>query len=104
MRDKIIEEFLQKITPIRGRILEMYLFGSRARDDWRPDSDYDILIVLENKENEVIDKLYDAVIDILLSTGKLISLKIFLLKEFERLKSLQTPFISNVLNEGIKIG
>lgn len=104
MRDKVIEEFLQKIAPIRGKILEIYLFGSRARDDWRPDSDYDILIVLENKKDEVIDELYDAVIDILLSTGKLISLKIFSLKEFNRLKSLQTPFISNVLNEGIRIG
>ncbi|MBC7319529.1 nucleotidyltransferase domain-containing protein [bacterium] len=65
-----------------------FLFGSRARDDWRPDSDYDILIVLENREDEIIDKLYDVVIDILLSTGKLISLKIFPLKEIERLKSL----------------
>lgn len=104
MKDKVIEEFLEKIAPIKERILEIYLFGSRARDDWRPDSDYDILIVLESREDEIIDKLYDAVIDILLSTGKLISLKIFPIKEFERLKSLQTPFISNVLNEGIKIG
>lgn len=104
MKDKVIEEFLEKIAPIKERILEIYLFGSRARDDWRPDSDYDILIVLESREDEIIDKLYDAVIDILLSTCKLISLKIFPIKEFERLKSLQTPFISNVLNEGIKIG
>lgn len=86
----------------------MYLFGSRCRDNWRPDSDYDILIVLEKKDRLIIDKLYEAVIEILISilisTGRLISLKIFTVSEFNRLKSIPTPFMHNVMTEGIKIG
>lgn len=92
------------ILPLREHIKEMYLFGSRCRDDWRPDSDYDILIILDKRERVIIDRLYDAVIDILLSTGRLISLKIFTSSEFNRLKSIPTPFISSVLKEGKKIG
>lgn len=102
--DVIIKKFLESISSIREKIEEMYLFGSRSRDDWKPDSDYDILIVLEKKDREVISSLYDAVVEILISTGKLISLKIFAAPEYKRLKGIPTPFISNVLREGIKIG
>ena len=100
----IIEMFLKEISPIRKNIKDIYLFGSRCRDDWRPDSDYDILIILERKDRALVDKLYDAVMDVLLSTGRLISLKIFTMAEFNRLKDIPTPFISNVLQEGIKLG
>src|SRR3990167_2120097 len=104
MNDKIVEQFLELIHPLKENIEEIYLFGSRCRDDWRPDSDYDILIVLEKKDRVIIDRLYDAVMDILLSTGRLISLKIFTTSEFNRLKSVPTPFISNVLERSIKLG
>jgi len=100
----VIDKFLDEISPIMEYIKGMYLFGSRCRDNWRPDSDYDILIVLEKKDPLLIDKLYDAVIDILISTGRLISLKIFTVSEFNRLKSIPTPFMQNVITEGIKIG
>src|SRR3989304_1464676 len=104
MDNKVIEKFLSMISFLMGDIKEIYLFGSRCRDDWRPDSDYDILIVLEKKDRVIIDRLYDAVMDILLSTGRLISLKIFTTSEFNRLKSVPTPFISNVTTKGIKLG
>lgn len=104
MNDKIVTQFLELIHPLMEHIEEIYLFGSRCRDDWRPDSDYDILIVLDKKDRVIIDKLYDAVMDILLSTAKLVSLKIFTSSEFNRLKSIPTPFISNVMSKGIKIG
>lgn len=102
--DKIVGTFLSAISPVMGDIRGIYLFGSRCRDDWRPDSDYDILIILGKKERVIIDNLYDAVMNILLSTGRLVSLKIFTLSEFNRLKSIPTPFIGKVLKEGIKIG
>lgn len=104
MKDKVIGNFLELIKSVTEHISEIYLFGSRCRDDWRPDSDYDLLIVLERKDRFIIDQLYDAVMEILLSTARLISLKIFTISEFNRLKSIPTPFISNVIKEGIKIG
>ena len=104
MDDKIVEQFLQMIHPLMEHIEEIYLFGSRCRDDWRPDSDYDILIVLGKKDRVIIDRLYDAVMDILLSTTKLVSLKIFTSSEFNRLKSIPTPFMNNVITKGIRLG
>lgn len=104
MNDKTVDQFLELIQPCIADIEEIYLFGSRCRDDWLPDSDYDILIVLGKKDRVIIDRLYDAVMDILLSTTKLVSLKIFTSSEFNRLKSIPTPFISNVTTKGIKHG
>ncbi len=102
--DPIVSQFLKLISPLTDDINDIYLFGSRCREDWRPDSDYDILIVFKKKNKESINKLYDAVMDILLDTGRLISLKIFTLPEFNRLKSIPTPFMQNILKEGIRLG
>jgi hypothetical protein len=103
-RDVVIDNFLSRLSPLPTTVKEIYLFGSRCRDDWRPDSDYDILIVLDKKDPEIIRRLYDAVVEILLETGGMISLKIFTSSEFNRLRSIPTPFIERVLAEGLKIG
>jgi len=101
-RDAVVERFLAALPAGKG-IKAIYLFGSRCRDDWSPDSDYDILLVAEKKERETISRLYDTVMDILLDTGRLISLKIFSASEFDRLKAIPTPFMENILKEGIKL-
>ncbi len=93
------------MIPLKDKIEQCYLFGSRARGDERPDSDYDLLfIVKENFSRLDKDFLYDKVMDILLGSGRLISLKVFHQGEFERLCAMQTPFMTHVLEEGIKIG
>jgi predicted nucleotidyltransferase len=104
LRDGVIKKFLSRLSPLHANIKEIYLFGSRSRGDWRPDSDYDILIVLSKKDREIISKFYDAVAEILLDSGKMISLKIFTSSEFNRLSSIPTPFMERVLTEGLKLG
>jgi uncharacterized protein len=104
VNDEIIKTFLDRISPVKDDVCPMLQFGSRCRDDFRPDSDYDLLVVLEKKDRRIISQLYEGVMEVLLSTGKLISLKIFTKKEFDRLRSLPTPFMENVLREGIRIG
>lgn len=104
MEDKIIIRFLSLIKSLKNKIKSIYLFGSRARGDEKPYSDYDLLFVMKEKDKTAVDKLYDAVIDVLLETGKVFSLKIFKEEEFNKLSSIPTPFMSKVLKEGIKIG
>ena len=82
----------------------IYLFGSRVRGTFRPDSDYDLLIVVPKKDIIFKGCLYDAAVEVLLQTGADISLKIIEKNEFDRLARLSAPFIENVLREGQKIG
>lgn len=101
-QDKALRMFLANIQKIRKKIRVIYLFGSRARKTFRPDSDYDILVVVNDKM--IKDKLYDVTVDIFCETNADISLKILKKEDFEKLKTLRTPFIENVTREGIRIG
>ena len=104
--DPILERFLKESTDLGiAAIKSIYLFGSRAKGTERPDSDYDLLLVVTPEFSfEDRDRLYGAVMSVLLSTGRLVSLKIFKESEFKRLCALGTPFMQHVMTDGIKIG
>lgn len=102
--DPILDEFLKRIAPVRSQIERIVLFGSRARGTHRPDSDYDLLLVVSRKDDALLDVLYEAVMDILLGHGRLVSLKVFPEREFSRLQALHTPFMEHVNREGVLVG
>ena len=102
--DRVIEDFLKRIDPVRQEIKQIVLFGSRARGDYGFDSDYDLLLVVSNKNGQLIDVLYEAVMDVLLECGRLVSLKVYEEKEFTRLQALHTPFMQQLEREGILLG
>ena len=64
MHDPVLQEFLEKINPLRKHITRVILFGSRARGEHRMDSDYDLLIVVPRKEDQLIDGLYESVMSV----------------------------------------
>ncbi|MEA1964428.1 MAG: nucleotidyltransferase domain-containing protein [Candidatus Aerophobetes bacterium] len=103
-KDRVIAKFMRDSNNLKENIEEIYLFGSRVREEERPDSDYDLLIVVNRAGREFREKIYEVVLDILLETGKLLSLKILSSEEFRKLSKLRTPFMENILKEGIKIG
>jgi uncharacterized protein len=102
--DPVVREFLRQIAPLRPQIMRIILFGSRARGDAKPYSDYDILIVVPEREGTLNDALYEATMEVLYRTQRLISLKIYRACDFERFAALPTPFISNVLRDGVPLG
>ena len=99
--DSPLNMFLDGVKEFDKRVVSIYLFGSRARQTFRPDSDYGLLIVTEDKT--IRDKLYNLAVDVFCKTGADISLKIFTKDNFEKMKFLATPFIEDVLKEGKKI-
>lgn len=100
--DSVLKQFLAGIQNPALKIKKIYLFGSRARGTERPDSDYDLLLIVDPQFTlHDREKLYDVVMNVLLETGKLVSLKIFKQTEFDRLSSIPTPFMSHVLDEGV---
>lgn len=103
-RDPVMAMFIGKVKSIRSQLKGLYLFGSRVRDDWRPDSDFDVLVIVPKRDQSIVDLLYDAVIDVLLETGSLISLKILTQAQYERLAAIPTPFLANVMAEGVELG
>jgi predicted nucleotidyltransferase len=81
-----------------------YLFGSRARGDFRPDSDWDILILVDSKQvtNEIEDKFRDGLFDIEIDSGQIISAFIYP-KEYWKNMLLYSPLYKIVNKEGIQL-
>ena len=104
MNDPILAKFLERIQSVRYLIQAIYMFRSRAKGTHRTDSDDDALLVVTGHLTvEQQDALYDAVLDILLETCRLVSLKIFRTTAFHRLRDLNAPFMRHVLTEGIRV-
>ena len=77
----VLNTFLSKIQPLRSQINNIYLFGSRARGTPGPNSDYDLLLVVPQKNRAVKDKLYNAAVDMLVEDEVDVSLKIIAQKK-----------------------
>ena len=95
-----IGQAIRKVEPTATAIL----YGSEARGDARPDSDVDVLILLDGdhlnlkREMDVTGPLNE----IEWRTGVLVSPTVLLRKQWENIP-FKTPFYINVMNEGIKL-
>lgn len=81
-----------------------YLFGSRARGDNSSKSDWDILILVNEKKvtNQLEDNFRDDLYDIELETGQIISAFIYS-KDYWENTLVYSPLYKNVVKEGKKI-
>jgi len=95
----------ENIRNLKRRLLpneRMILFGSQARGDYREDSDWDLLLLLDKPKKEDIDdeKAFEFVL-MGWDYGTYLSTKIYTTEEWEKRK--YSPFYENVINEGIEI-
>ena len=101
------DSFLNNISKaIRGKdpAAEAFLFGSRARGDNRPDSDWDILILIDNLNitNEIDDKFRDDLYKLEIESGQIISTFIYS-KDYWQKKLIFSPLYKNIKKEGIRL-
>ena len=93
---------IKKMVHQQNDTAKIYLYGSRARGTARPDSDWDLLILLNNDkitseiENQITSPLYDLEFE----TGQVISPMIYSESEWNT-KYIVTPFFKNVMREGL---
>jgi hypothetical protein len=102
MLDPIMKRFRADLDKIYGdRLDRVVLFGSRARGDARPDSDYDVAVFLNQYRSidQELDILVDVGNEIMYDTGAIINAMPFRLGEY------QTPYglMRNVRNEGVDV-
>ena len=74
--DSVLRRFRAALEEAYGdRIERVVLYGSRARGDARPDSDYDVAVFLKelNRFGEEASRIAEIETDILLDTGAVIN-------------------------------
>ena len=73
--DQVLKRFRAAVNELYGdRLARVVLFGSRARGDALPDSDYDVAVFLRDMPDRFVEinRLADVATDILYSEGKFI--------------------------------
>lgn len=93
-----LKEILKRVVPNAQAIL----FGSEARGEARPDSDVDVLILLDKNEItlEEEEKITSPLYDMEFEKGIIISPIVMTRKRWEEAKR-QTLFYYNVLKDGV---
>ncbi len=92
---------IKRIVLDRDPSAKVYLYGSRARGTMKPDSDWDLLILL-NKDKITVDvekNMTSPLYDLEFEIGEVISPMVYSETEWNT-KYRVTPFYSNVMKEG----
>jgi len=102
MEQNLIQQRIKKTIHDKDPKAVTYLFGSRARGDFRPDSDWDILILVDaiRVTNKIEDKFRDGLYDIELESGQIISTFIYP-KKYWKSTLIYSPLYKSVTREGI---
>ena len=101
---EIIKEFARQVKGILGEdLVQVILYGSYARGDYRENSDIDIMILVDTSLKDLKsyeDKLTDVSVDFALEYLKVFSLIDVCYAEFSKWKQV-LPFYRNVAKEGV---
>jgi len=96
---------LDNIRTLKRQLLpddRLILFGSQARGESQPESDWDLLVLLGKDKKEQTDK--DKIFEFVMMGWRLgvyLSIKLYTEKEWE--KRRYSPFYENIINDGIDI-
>ncbi len=84
-------------------IISIHLFGSKARGDAHIESDIDVLVTTQHEDWHLKEKIGRVATGILLDHGVYLSVKVVGQLLQQRLISMGSPFIRNVMREGIAL-
>jgi len=101
--DAVITEFAQKLKKELGKnLLEITLFGSRARGDHKEWSDYDCLVILKRESAQFTEIIDSIGVEILDKYDAFVVPIICTLEEWEREERL--PLGKMIAREGVTLG
>ncbi|MHC1777472.1 MAG: nucleotidyltransferase domain-containing protein [Lentimicrobium sp.] len=101
-KDKILKMIRENVSQI-DPLADIILYGSRARGDERIDSDWDILILIDNEATFERERTFrHHLYDLELSLGEAFSVFVFNKMDWNT-KHKVTNFYQNVVNEGLSV-
>ena len=97
-RDPVLAEIVRRLVDVYQPEC-IYLFGSTARGDAGPDSDYDLIIILPDQAPQELLRARSAYLA-LRGTGVAADIQVWSRSSFRRQLHLKASFPSTILREG----
>ena len=87
----------------QDNIVAVYAFGSRVRGDHTAESDFDILVIVNNRSVAIEEGIIEAFIEEEMTSGLSFDIVIKTLESYRREQRYHTPFFENIEREGIPL-
>lgn len=101
---KALSAFKDKLIHQHGNeVLELRLFGSRARSQGDEESDLDIAVVVSEENGKLRRNIYDLAYDISLASGVNLSPLVISAKKLAWLNSIERAIALDIEREGVKL-
>jgi predicted nucleotidyltransferase len=100
--DTVALEFARLVRSRLGeRVRKIILFGSRARGEARPDSDYDVVVIVDQRTPDLREAILEIEVDLMDRHGSLVAC--LLRDERQWAASQRQPIGLNVAREGVPL-
>ena len=99
--DRIIAEKLKSRLSEKIPLIDLRIFGSRARGEGGNDSDMDVFLEVESLDRNQKETIHDLTWETGLEYGLVISPLIFTMEEIENSPLRSSPVLMNIFREGI---
>ncbi len=99
-----VQELKSKLQGMFGKDIEVRLFGSAARGDYRKQSDIDVLVILPEKvDNAAEEKVFDAAYDIELKHSVVFGIVVYGREFWASEVAASMPLHQNIVRESITV-
>lgn len=97
---QLVKQAVHTVVPTA----DLILFGSRARGDFEPDSDWDFLVLTDEADSwEIRKRINERLFVITADTGELIYCSVSSREDWNTPLSKANPFQKNVVREGVPV-
>jgi len=101
--DRRIVKALQEKLATVTRILDLRVFGSRARGDATPESDLDVFLIVDHCSPSIRHRMVEIAWEVGFAYGRVISLIVATREDIEDGPMGANPLYLNVQREGVRL-
>jgi predicted nucleotidyltransferase len=99
---RALQEYVHRLLTQQGpEVVEVWLFGSKARGDFDSDSGLDVLVILNNGNHQSRDLVRLTAARVSLEDDVLINMHVLSQEQWRSLADQQTPYWQNVQRDGV---
>ncbi len=99
-----LRDFVMRLqSQVGDRLVDVTLFGSKARGDANATSDIDVLVLVSSDDPKLLSDVRASGFDILLNHGVFLSIHAMSQQQFHELANVNSLYYRNILQDGIPL-